>query len=238
MSAIENIPGVRFTWYGHACFRIEGTGVSIVTDPYTPENAGLGRIQEPADAVVMSSALDEAHSCAEAVPGGPVVLNALDAVREPRRLVDGVIVEGVPAMEGFERPDEPKANALYRFELAGLRICHMGDVGNPLTEAQLDVLRGRVDVLLALAGAGLVISLPDLDRAIAEIGPSVVIPMHFRTPSLVYNAGPVEDLLERHPNTPQVRHTGSEVSFTPATLPSEMAIHVLRPLLDGRAVDA
>ena len=78
-------------------------------------------------------------------------------------------------MEGSDRPDDPKANALYRFELDGIAVCHMGDVGNPLTEAQLAPLRGRVDVLLALAGGGLTIALPDLDEAIAEIGPRVVI---------------------------------------------------------------
>ena len=49
-------------WYGHACFRLEGGGVAIVTDPYTPELAGLLPVSEPADVVVMSSALDEAHS--------------------------------------------------------------------------------------------------------------------------------------------------------------------------------
>ena len=38
---LNNDPGMRLTWYGHACFRLEGSGVSIVCDPYTPENAGF-----------------------------------------------------------------------------------------------------------------------------------------------------------------------------------------------------
>src|SRR5450755_1836471 len=53
---------MHVSWYGHACFRLEGGGVAIVTDPYTPEPAGLLPVSEPADVVVMSSALDEAHS--------------------------------------------------------------------------------------------------------------------------------------------------------------------------------
>jgi L-ascorbate metabolism protein UlaG (beta-lactamase superfamily) len=52
---------MKITWYGHACFRIEGEGVSIVTDPYTPEVAGLDPVDEPADVVVMSSATDRFH---------------------------------------------------------------------------------------------------------------------------------------------------------------------------------
>jgi L-ascorbate metabolism protein UlaG (beta-lactamase superfamily) len=234
MSAIAHGSGLRITWYGHACFRVEGAGTSIVTDPYTPEPAGLGAVVEPADAVVMSSALDEAHSNAAMVPGSPQVLNALDAVAGPRSLVDGVTVEAVAAMEGSDRPDDPKANALYRFELAGIRICHMGDVGNPLTEAQLAPLRGRVDVLFALAGAGLTIALPDLDTAIAEIKPLVVIPMHFRTPSLLYQAGPVESFLKRHPRTPTVRHRDSTLALAADELPDDLTIHVLRPLMDRK----
>lgn len=222
------------TWYGHACFRLEGGGVSIVTDPYTPEPAGLGAVPDAADAVVMSSALDEAHSNPGMVPGSPTVLNALEAVDEPRALFDGVTIEAVAAMEGSDRPDDPKANALYRFELAGIQVCHMGDVGNPLTKAQLGPLRGRVDVLLALAGAGLTIALPDLDAAIEEIRPRVVIPMHFRTPSLLYSAGPVEDFLDRHPGTTTVRHPGSTLALTADGLPETLTIHVLRPQMDPR----
>jgi L-ascorbate metabolism protein UlaG (beta-lactamase superfamily) len=111
----------------------------------------------------------------------------------------------------------------------------MGDVGNPLTDAQLAPLRGRVDVLLALAGAGLTIALADLDAAIAEIAPRVVIPMHFKTPSLLYGAGPVEDFLDRHPDVPTVRHAGSTVTLDAGELPSELTIHVLRPLMDPKA---
>ena len=32
---------MKIKWYGHACFRIEGDSIAIVSDPYTPEVAGL-----------------------------------------------------------------------------------------------------------------------------------------------------------------------------------------------------
>jgi L-ascorbate metabolism protein UlaG (beta-lactamase superfamily) len=220
------------TWYGHACFRLDAGGVSIVTDPYTPEKAGLEPLAEPAGAVVMSSALDEAHSCSAMVPGDPEVLNALDAVAAPRVVAGAIVVEAVAASEGIDRPDEPKANALYRLELGGVSICHMGDVGVALTQRQLALLRGRVDVLLALAGAGLTIPLADLDRAIAEIAPRVVIPMHYRTPSLRYSAGPVEDFLARRAGDEVVVHAGSTLELGPGSLPDALTIHVLRPAAD------
>src|SRR3989337_1178566 len=59
---------MKIKWYGHACFRIEGDDIVIVTDPYTPEVAGLDPMDEPADVVVMSSATDRFHSDASMVP--------------------------------------------------------------------------------------------------------------------------------------------------------------------------
>jgi L-ascorbate metabolism protein UlaG (beta-lactamase superfamily) len=228
---------VRVTWYGHACFVLENAGLAIATDPYTPVNAGLRPIDRACDVVVMSSALDEAHSCPEAVPGSPRVLNALDAVERPVEVADGVVVEAFAASEGEDRPDDPKANALYRLELGGIAVCHMGDIGTPLSEEHLERLRGRVDVLLALAGGGLTIALPDLDDAIAAIGPSVIIPMHFRIPSLLYSVGPVEDFLARHAGEPVVEHDASTIEIGPADVGARAVptIHVLQPAGDPLA---
>jgi L-ascorbate metabolism protein UlaG (beta-lactamase superfamily) len=221
---------VRITWYGHACFRLEGSGVAIVTDPYTPEDAGLPPVPEPADVVVMSSALDPAHSCPAMVPDSPRVVNALDATAAPIEIAEGVTLSAVPASEGEDRPDDPKANALYTFELDGIAVCHMGDVGTPLADEQLDPLRGRAEILLALAGGGQTIALPDLDRAIDELAPRLVIPMHFQTPRIRYRLGPLEDFLARRPEAVE-RPGTSTADVSRATLPDQRTILVLEPLL-------
>jgi len=226
---------IRITWYGHACFRLEAPGVSLVTDPYTPEGAGLEPVTEPADAVVMSSALDEAHSNAAMIPGSPLVFNALELVGRRTEILDGVVVEAVAASEGSDRPDDPKANALYRLELDGLAVCHMGDVGTPLTDEQLAPLRDRVDVLLALAGGGLTIPLPALHAAIAELRPAVVVPMHYATPSLRYSSGPVEDFLEPYSPEQILRHASSTLELDGVDAQAGMVIHVLSPELDPKA---
>lgn len=222
---------MRITWYAHACFRLEGSGLSIVTDPYTPERAGIPPVSEAADVVLMSSALDDAHSNWRMVPGSPRVVNALEAVDAPVRLDRSVEVWAVAAMEGYDRPDDPKANALYALTLDGVTVCHMGDVGNPLTGEQLAPLRGRIGVLLALAGAKRTIALADLDEAIDEIGPRTVIPMHYKTPRVHYELGPLEDFLARHADKPVERRTESWLELMPETLPEQPTIVVLKPAL-------
>ena len=135
--------------HGYACFRIEGYGVSIVTDPYTPEVAGLDPVDEPADVVVMSSATDSFHSCSSMVPGDPKVLNALEITRKGPVEVNGVVFEALPTMESLRHKESPDENAVYKFELEGVSVLHLGDLGNPLTGEQFNHLRAAAIAICA-----------------------------------------------------------------------------------------
>ncbi len=220
---------MKIKWYGHACFRIEGDGTSVVTDPYTPEAAGLDPVDEPADVVVMSSATDRFHSCSAMVPGDPEVVNALEISGRGPVEVGGVVFEALPTMESLEHKSDPDENAIYRFELGGVSVLHLGDLGNPLTDEQLERLRGRVDVLLALTGGPPTIELEDLDRSIAEIEPRVVIPMHYRIPKLRLDILPLEAFASRYPKEAIIKVEATEVEFGPDTLPRVLRVYVLEP---------
>src|SRR5262249_27970110 len=105
----------------------------------------------------------------------------------------------------------------------------------PLAEEQLAPFRDRVDVLLALAGGGQTIALPDLEVAIAELRPAVVVPMHYATPSLPYACAPVADFLAAHAPDPVGFHDSSTLQLDAVEPAGRPAIHVLRPLLDPAA---
>ena len=141
----------------------------------------------------------------------------------------GVRIRPFPAMESmtFDFGRDPDANALYLFTLGGLRVLHMGDIGNPVPEAHLDDLAGNVDVLFALTGAHATISLEDLDAAIAATGPRVVIPMHYFSPRGVLEIEPVETFLERCPPGAVTNVGGPELELTPETLPDSLHVYVL-----------
>ncbi|MDQ3910546.1 MAG: MBL fold metallo-hydrolase [Actinomycetota bacterium] len=220
---------MKIKWYGHACFRIEGDGIAIVTDPYTPKVAGLNPIDEPADIVVMSSASDRFHSDASVVPGEPKILNALEISSREQVEVNGVTFEALPTMESLTYKENPDENAIYRFELEGISMLHLGDLGNPLTDEQLARLRGRVDVLLALTGGPPTIELEDLDRTIEEIGPRVVIPMHYQIPKLKLGILPLEAFTSRYPENVVTRIGATEVELSVGTLPGALRIYVLEP---------
>jgi len=175
---------MQITWFGHASFKLtDSAGFSVITDPYTPEGVGYPPIRESADLVIISSDDDDAHCRADLIPGEPSVLNALALAQAGGSgEMAGLAVRAIEAAEWDHHPEHavPGQNGMYRFEMDGLRIAHMGDVGNPLTEAQQAFFED-VDVLLALAGGYLTIELPDLMRMIRRVRPKLVIPMHFRT---------------------------------------------------------
>lgn len=175
---------MHITWFGHAAFKLtDETGFSVITDPYTPEGVGYPPIRETADVVVISSDDDDAHCRADLISGAPAVINALAVAQSGGTgNAAGLEVQAIKAAEWIHHPehDVPGQNGMYRFELDGLKIAHMGDVGNPLTDTQIEFFRD-IDVLLALAGGYLTIELPDLMHMIHRVTPKLVIPMHFRT---------------------------------------------------------
>jgi L-ascorbate metabolism protein UlaG (beta-lactamase superfamily) len=143
--------------------------------------------------------------------------------------VNNVVFEALPTMESLTHKENPDENAIYRFELDGISILHLGDLGNPLIDEQLALLRGRVDVLLALTGGPPTIELEDLERVIEEIGPRLVIPMHYQIPKLKLNILPLEAFTSRYPEDAVTRVGAEEVEFDSGTLPPTLRIYVLEP---------
>ena len=175
---------MQITWFGHAAFRLlPRTGPSVITDPYTPEGVGYAPIRESADLVIISSDDDDAHCRADLIPGAPTVVNALEVAQSGGRTeAEGIEITAIEAAEWDHHPEHevPGQNGMYRFELDGIKCAHMGDVGNPLTDAQ-QAFFDDTDILFALAGGYLTLELPDLMEMIHRVRPKLVIPMHFRT---------------------------------------------------------
>lgn len=215
---------MKITFYAHASFRLEGDGLTVITDPYSPGKSKFDPINEAADIVLMSSDTDEFHSDPSHVQGNPEVVNTLILPPEGHT-VKGLEVKSFPATESLtfdyqtEYGRDPDANALYHFTLGGLRFLHMGDIGTAVPQGHLDALSGQVDVLLALTGAHATIALDDLDDVIAQIGPRAVIPMHYFSPRGVLKIEPVETFTARLPADRVTWVGATSMTLTPDMLP-------------------
>jgi L-ascorbate metabolism protein UlaG (beta-lactamase superfamily) len=221
---------MKLKWYGHAAFRITSAdGLSIITDPYTPETSGYAPITETADIVIVSSDNDSFHCRYDLIPGSPRVVNALEvAQRGGTRTVHDLAIRAIQAMEMENHPHhDPDQNGMYRFSVDGISIGHMGDVGNPLTAAQIAFFND-VDILLALAGDVPTIRLDDLKTVIDSARPKLVVPMHFRT--LTYkprNSFWIESFLSYFPDEQIDFASACEVNLIPGDIPHDTRVLVL-----------
>lgn len=171
---------MRITWLGHAAFGIEVENARILTDPYSSE-IGFAPINEAFDIVTLSHQNPKYHSCLDEVLGTPQVLDGLELACSGKVQVLGGVTFGAVEVAEDEAGNGP--NAMVWIEAEGLRILHMGDCGHLPTRAQIEAC-GRVDVLLALAGAGPTLSIPALMSFIEALSPKLVLPMHFALPQL------------------------------------------------------
>ena len=198
---------MRITWYGHAAFLIEAEGLRIILDPYrSPDSGGYGPIAEPADVVAVSHENDRYHShLGQIVPPFEVV--RAHELPPGGRVVRGIRFEAIPC---FESPAKLPGDevTIVHFRAEGLHVVHLGDLGHPLTEAEVAPLRGA-DVLLASAGGPPTIDYPEIPALLDAIAPRLVVPMHYLTPRINLKIQPVERFFEALPDLPIDRPGGS-----------------------------
>ncbi len=174
---------MKIKWYGHAAFLIsDSAGRTVITDPYTPETSGYQPIPDQPDIVVTSSLNDSFHDRSDLIGGDPARINMLEVARAGGAIdCKGLSFRAIESSEMYDHPEhEPDKCAMYRWEMDGISIGHMGDVGNPFTPEEYAFFRD-LDVFLVLAGDVPTIRLDDLKRVIEKVQPKLVIPMHFRT---------------------------------------------------------
>jgi L-ascorbate metabolism protein UlaG (beta-lactamase superfamily) len=168
------------TWQGHSCFKIQdkvGTdGVTVVTDPFD-KAIGLKVPNFEADIVTVSHDHHD-HSNVEALRGNPFVIKSAGEYD-----VKGILVEGVTSFHDKEHGKERGTNIIYRIEVDGVSIVHLGDLGHKLENKQLERL-GGTDILLIPVGGRYTLDAAAAVEVISQIEPRIIIPMHYQTEGL------------------------------------------------------
>jgi L-ascorbate metabolism protein UlaG (beta-lactamase superfamily) len=216
---------MRITWYGHAAFLIETLGLRIILDPYrSPDSGGYLPIDEPADLVVVSHENDRYHSHLGQITPPFEVVRALE-LRAEGREIRGIRFQAVHVFETPERLPEDEVTIIH-FRSEDLHVVFLGDLGHPLTEAELAPLCGA-DIVLAAAGGPPTIDFPDIPPLLDALGPKLVLPMHYRTPKINLKIQPLERFLEVLPGDLVLRPGSSSIEVSRGTLPEIRTIVVL-----------
>jgi L-ascorbate metabolism protein UlaG (beta-lactamase superfamily) len=77
-------------------------------------------------------------------------------------------------------------NTIFCFSLGDLRVCHLGDLGQPALRPEQRAAIGDLDVLFVPAGGGPTIGGAPAAALVRELAPGLVIPMHYRTSQISF----------------------------------------------------
>lgn len=163
------------TWHGQSCFKIQGDRATIVTDPFGP-NYGLKVPRLAADIVTISHDHDDHNNSQAVKPTDDKDVFVIDTPGEFES--KGVFIYGVPSFHDNKQGAERGLNNIYRIEIDGISIGHLGDLGHLLENGQIERLEG-VDILMVPVGGTYTIDGKEATKIISQIEPRIVIPMHY-----------------------------------------------------------
>jgi L-ascorbate metabolism protein UlaG (beta-lactamase superfamily) len=168
---------MNITYFGHSCFKIEekinDQNISIITDPFTKE-VGLKVPNVEADIVSVSHDHFD-HNNISSLRGNPFVVDTAGEFD-----IKGVIIEGVRSCHDDKQGQDGGDNIIFRFDVEGLSLAHLGDLGDVLDNKQLEKL-GGVDILFIPVGGKYTLDAKKALEVISQVEPRIVIPMHYKT---------------------------------------------------------
>jgi len=208
---------MEITWLGYSCFRLKGSTATVITDPCPPElGYSLGK---QAARIVTVSHQHPGHSYVQGIGEAPKVIASPGEYE-----IGNTLVIGVPTFHDKENGHQFGKNTVFVIEMDDLTICHLGDLGHPLTSQQVEDA-GNIDLLLVPVGGVSALNGSGAAEVVRQLEPKVVVPMHYRTPALKKELEPVDRFLKEmgvKDATPRPK-----LSLTRSSLPENTQVLVL-----------
>ena len=186
---------MRIHWYGQSAFLLSGDH-TVLIDPFGDMSAAAARGIEfnyppvarvTADLLLVTHEHGD-HNAVGGVDGDPVTIRSTAGRFEsPVGEVVAIASEHDDFAGTVRGP-----NTIFRFELDGVRCCHLGDFGQRALRPEQREAIGEVDVLFIPVGGGPTIGGEGAADVVRAIAPRAVVPMHYRTPAVNFLEPPDE----------------------------------------------
>jgi L-ascorbate metabolism protein UlaG (beta-lactamase superfamily) len=209
---------MEITWYGRACFRLKGREATVITDP-CPPSTGFVAGKHDVDLLTLSHA-DADHTYTRSITAG------LTLMRPGEYEFHDLLVNGIRTYHDAVGGQERGENVVFSFEVDGVHIAHLGDLGHLLSEEQLTEL-GPIDVLLVPAGGVYTVTPAEAAEVVAQLSPKIVIPMHYAVDGGSTDLQGPEKFLQEMAVEEPIRQPKAVV--TASSLPEETQVILLDP---------
>lgn len=160
-------------YLGHSSFKFRGKSTSVITDPFDSKTVGLKYTANEADIVTISHDHED-H-------------NKSDLIKNVKKVIFGageyeisrVSIIGISQYHDEQKGEKRGKNIIYVYEMDGMRLCHLGDLGHTLSDEMVGLL-GDIDVLMIPVGGFYTIGPKEAVEVIGKISPYYVLPMHYK----------------------------------------------------------
>lgn len=187
---------MNITWHGQACFQIscsqnKNNHLSIVIDPFEESFTGLKLPRKLEADIVMVTHNHADHNNIKRVSGSPFVINGPGEYD-----IKGAYMEGIPGFHDSSQGKERGVITIYTIEAEGMKLCHLGDLGQKeLSSEQVDKI-GDVDILMLPVGGVYTIDAQEAVKIMSQIEPKLILPMHYKIPKLKIRLDPLDKFLK------------------------------------------
>jgi len=184
---------MKIAWYGQSCFKLivktnNGDKIILFTDPFD-KTTGLNPPRGNADIITVSHSHHD-HNNTKSLSGEPLIIEGPGEYD-----VKGVFVKGIYSFHDNSEGKERGINTIYVISAEEMKICHLGDLGQEkLSSEQIDQI-GDIDILMIPVGGVYTINGNGAVQIINQIGPKIVIPMHYKVPKLSLKINDVNKFL-------------------------------------------
>jgi L-ascorbate metabolism protein UlaG (beta-lactamase superfamily) len=178
---------MNIRWFGQSAFLLTGSR-RVFIDPFGAMDGLAARgmvFGYPPIAGVEAELLlvtheHGDHNAVDAVAGSPAL------IRSTAGTIDSPVGEvvAVASEHDARAGTERGPNTIFRFGLDGLRVCHLGDLGQPALRPEQEQAIGEVDVLFVPVGGGPTVGGEAAAAIVHALGARLVIPMHYRTEAI------------------------------------------------------
>lgn len=171
---------MKLTWFGHACFKLDNNGYTVVFDPYKKGTVPGLRLPEIETNMVLCSHEHADH-------------NGVSEVIVKQEGISPYKITKIATFHDEQLGKLRGKNIIHLLDDGIFRIAHMGDLGCLLYDEQAALL-DNLDVCMIPVGGYYTINAKQAKEIVDQIKPRVVVPMHYRGYSFGFDVlAPLDD---------------------------------------------
>ncbi len=167
---------IKITWFGHSMWKYETAEITIVVDPFTDIGYPLPKNLKADLAISTHNHFD--HNNFKLIRG-----KFKKIIDEGHYKYKDITVDAIQVWHDKNHGLDRGKNHLIKINMDNLNLLHCGDLGHIPDNYVIEKL-GKIDLLFVPIGGVYTIDAKEAKKLTDILQPSIVFPMHYKTPVL------------------------------------------------------